>query len=156
MFNNYLFVQNFLRQATTLRFLHPQQTKCNRTTHLPPTLSGRPGTSSWSPHLGKTIIMAVSNGTHPGSLHETCMTITVVPISRASSGMVFSIRSTIRRLCWRSIKFSLAENIVSECNMGVVIERTRKRCPNNMVVIVCLSTRMTTCMLFVFEFSLCR
>ncbi len=84
-------------------------------TYLPPTLSGSPGTSSSSPHFGNTIIIAVSNGTQPGSLHETCITMTVVPISRASSGMVCSIRSTIRRLCCRSIKFSFAENMVY-CN----------------------------------------
>merc|ERR1740117_1171167 len=75
-------------------------------------LSGKPGISSLSPHFGKTIITAVSNGTHPGALHATCMTITVVPISSASSGIIFSIRSTIRRLCFRRIKFSLAENIL--------------------------------------------
>ena len=61
---------------------------------------------------GKQMTMAVSSGTHPGALQETCMAITEVPASSASEGMHSSTYCTTRRLCWRKARFSLAENIV--------------------------------------------
>ena len=49
--------------------------------------------------FGKTIVMAVSRGTHPGWRQETCITMTDVPISNAFSGMVASMHSITLRLC---------------------------------------------------------
>jgi len=63
--------------------------------------------------LGNTTVMAVSSGTQPGCLHETCITMTAVPSSRAFSGMVDSMYSMTRRLCCRSTIFSLAENMMA-------------------------------------------
>mmetsp|Transcript_24537 Transcript_24537/g.68386 ORF Transcript_24537/g.68386 Transcript_24537/m.68386 type:complete len:226 (+) Transcript_24537:524-1201(+) len=74
-------------------------------------LSGSCGTSSVLA-LGNTMMMAVSNGTQPGAVHDTCITITDVPMSNASSGIIDSTFSTMRRLCCRSSRFSLAENML--------------------------------------------
>jgi hypothetical protein len=55
--------------------------------------------------------MAVSKGTHPGALQETCITMTLTPKSRTSSLIVDSMCWTMARLCARSVKFSFAENM---------------------------------------------
>ena len=71
--------------------------------------------------FGNIIVIAVSNGTHPGCLHDTCITMTDVPNSSAFSGMVDSMNSVTRRLCCRSTIFSLAENIMITTYSVVVV-----------------------------------
>ena len=61
--------------------------------------------------LGNNIAIDVSNDTQPGALHDFCITITHVPVSKAMSGMHSSANPTTCLLCRCNAKFSLVESM---------------------------------------------